>query len=149
VPLVKYRHFEGTYRFHHQGKKNKRAADSLVTANAVTSSLILSTQMMELIHSSDMSVLTRVTSQKTAPCRDPFCIHSSDLTPAPIQGHSYRNSPGHCVTYRTVTASILDEVCGFLNSPNPSSRNTNLGPARPLTEMSNWNLPGELGADGS
>jgi hypothetical protein len=41
--------------------------------------------------------------------------------------------------------SIPDEVTGFLNSPNPSSRITALGLTQPLTEMSTRNLPGGKG----
>jgi hypothetical protein len=48
----KNQHFRGTYHLQHQ---------LLVTANVVPSSLILSTLMMEVIHSSETSVLTRAT----------------------------------------------------------------------------------------
>jgi hypothetical protein len=34
-----------------------------------------------------------------------------------------------------------DEVIGFFNRPNPSSRTTTLGSTQPLTEMSTRNLP--------
>jgi hypothetical protein len=47
------------HRLHHQGEKNQRASNSVssnVTGNALTSSL-----MMEEIHSSEKSVLTRAT----------------------------------------------------------------------------------------
>jgi hypothetical protein len=41
--------------------------------------------------------------------------------------------------------SIPDEVIGFFNSPNPSSRTLALGLSQPLTEMSTRNLPGGKG----
>jgi hypothetical protein len=41
--------------------------------------------------------------------------------------------------------SILDEVIGFFNRPNPSSRTIALGSNQPLTEMSTRNLPGGKG----
>jgi hypothetical protein len=44
-----------------------------------------------------------------------------------------------------VAGSIPDEVIGFLNLPNPSSRTMALGSTRPLTEMSTRNLPGGKG----
>jgi hypothetical protein len=46
---------------------------------------------------------------------------------------------------RKVAASIPDEVIGFCNLPNPSSRNMALGSTQPLTEMSTRNLPGGKG----
>jgi hypothetical protein len=44
-----------------------------------------------------------------------------------------------------VAASILDEVIGFFNWPNPSSRTMGLGLTQPLTEMSTRNFPGGKG----
>jgi hypothetical protein len=44
-----------------------------------------------------------------------------------------------------VTGSIPDEVIGFFNWPNPSSRIMALGLTQPLTEMSTRNLPGSKG----
>jgi hypothetical protein len=41
--------------------------------------------------------------------------------------------------------SILDEVIGFFNLPNPSSRTMALGSIQPVTEMSTRNLPGGKG----
>jgi hypothetical protein len=38
-----------------------------------------------------------------------------------------------------------DEVIGFFNWPNPSSRTMTLGSSQPLTEMSTTNLPGGKG----
>jgi hypothetical protein len=65
----KNRRFGGKCRLHHQGDKNWRAKNSvsslrsvlllLVTANAVPSSPILVTMMMEAIRLSEMSVLAR------------------------------------------------------------------------------------------
>jgi hypothetical protein len=41
--------------------------------------------------------------------------------------------------------SIPDEVIGFFNWPNPSSRTMALGSTQPITEMSTRNLPGGKG----
>jgi hypothetical protein len=41
--------------------------------------------------------------------------------------------------------SIPDEVIGFLNWQNSSSRTVALGSTLPLTEMSTRNLPGDRG----
>jgi hypothetical protein len=41
--------------------------------------------------------------------------------------------------------SIFDEVTGFFNWPNPSSRTVALRSTQPLTEMSARNLPGGKG----
>jgi hypothetical protein len=38
--------------------------------------------------------------------------------------------------------SIPDDVIGFFNRPNPSSRTMDLGSTQPLTEMSTRYLPG-------
>jgi hypothetical protein len=46
----------------------------------------------------------------------------------------------HYATSRKVTGSIPDEVIGFFNWPNPSSRTTALGSTQPLTEMSTRSL---------
>jgi hypothetical protein len=46
---------------------------------------------------------------------------------------------------RKVAGSIPDEVIGFFNLPNPSSRTMTLGSTQPLTEMSTKNLPGGKG----
>jgi hypothetical protein len=40
---------------------------------------------------------------------------------------------------------ISDEVIGFFNLPNPSSRTMVLGSIQPLTEMSTRNIPGRKG----
>jgi hypothetical protein len=67
----KNRRFGGGYRLNHRSDKDWRAWNTvaflrrvirlLVTANVVPSSLILVTQMMEEIRSSETSVLTRAT----------------------------------------------------------------------------------------
>jgi hypothetical protein len=49
---------------------------------------------------------------------------------------------GTVLQSREVAGSIPDEVIGFLNWPNPSSRTMALGSTQPLTEMSTKNLPG-------
>jgi hypothetical protein len=41
--------------------------------------------------------------------------------------------------------SIPEEIIGFLNLSNPSSRNLTLGSTQPLTEMSTRNIPGSKG----
>jgi hypothetical protein len=51
---------------------------------------------------------------------------------------------GHA-TSRKVAVSIPDEVTGFFNLPNPSSRTMALGSTQPLTEMNTTNLPGGKG----
>jgi hypothetical protein len=51
----------------------------------------------------------------------------------------------HYTTSRKVAGSIPDEVIGFFNWPNPSSRTMALGSTQPLTEMSTRNL---LGGEG-
>jgi hypothetical protein len=51
----------------------------------------------------------------------------------------------HYATSRKVAGSITDEVIGFFNWPNPSSRTMALGSTQPLTEMSTSNLPGGKG----
>jgi hypothetical protein len=48
----------------------------------------------------------------------------------------------HCATSREIAGSIPDEVIGFFNWPNPSSRTMALGSTQPLKEMSTRNLPG-------
>jgi hypothetical protein len=51
-------------------------------------------------------------------------------------------SLGCLATSRKVASSIPDEVIGFFNCPNPSSRIMALGSTQPLTEMSTSDLPG-------
>jgi hypothetical protein len=48
-------------------------------------------------------------------------------------------------TSRKVANSIPDEVIGFFNCTNPSSRTMALGSTQPVTEMSTRNLPGGKG----
>jgi hypothetical protein len=52
---------------------------------------------------------------------------------------------GHYATSRKAVDSIPDEVIGFFNWPNLSSRIMALGSTQPLTEMSTRNLPGSKG----
>jgi hypothetical protein len=47
------------------------------------------------------------------------------------------------IPLRKVVGSIPNEVIGFFNLPNPSSRTMSLGSTQPLTEMSTRNLPGD------
>jgi hypothetical protein len=51
----------------------------------------------------------------------------------------------HYATSRKVAGLIPDEVIGFFNLPNPSSRTMALGSTQPLTEMSTRNLPAGKG----
>jgi hypothetical protein len=51
----------------------------------------------------------------------------------------------HYATSRKVAGSIPDEVTGFFNSPNPSSRTMALGSTQRLTDMSARNLPEDKG----
>jgi hypothetical protein len=51
----------------------------------------------------------------------------------------------HYATSRKVAVSIPDEIIGFFNWPNPSSRTMALGSTQPLIEMSTKNLPGGKG----
>jgi hypothetical protein len=51
----------------------------------------------------------------------------------------------HYASSRKVAGSSPDEVIGFFNWPNPSSRIMVLVSTRPLTEMSTRNLPGGKG----
>jgi hypothetical protein len=53
----------------------------------------------------------------------------------------------HCATSRKVAGSNPDEVIGFFNWPNPSSRAMALGSTLPLTEMSTRNLRGGGGVN--
>jgi hypothetical protein len=59
-----------------------------------------------------------------------------------MRGTRQRSWLRHYATSRKVAGSIPDEVIGFLNLPNPSSRTMALGSTQPLTEMSTRNLPG-------
>jgi hypothetical protein len=54
----------------------------------------------------------------------------------------YRSWLRQYATSQNVAGSISDEVIGFFNWPNPSSRTMALGSTQPLTEMSTRNLPG-------
>jgi hypothetical protein len=58
------------------------------------------------------------------------------------RGTRYRNCLRNYATSRKVDGSISDEVIGFFNLHNPSSRTMALGSTQPLREMSTRNLPG-------
>jgi hypothetical protein len=51
----------------------------------------------------------------------------------------------HCATSQKVAGLIPDEVIGFFNWPNPSSRTLALELTQSLTEISTGNLPGGKG----
>jgi hypothetical protein len=57
-------------------------------------------------------------------------------------GTRCRSWLGHYATSQKVVGLIPDEVIGFFNLANPSSRIVALGSTQPLTEMSTRNLPG-------
>jgi hypothetical protein len=48
-------------------------------------------------------------------------------------------------TSRKVAGSILDEVIGIFNLPDPSSRTMALGSTQPLTQMTTKSLPRDKG----
>jgi hypothetical protein len=60
-------------------------------------------------------------------------------------GHMVAQLLRHCATSRKVVGSIPDEVIGFLNLLNPSSRTLAQKSIQPITEMSTRNLPGYKG----
>jgi hypothetical protein len=69
----------------------------------------------------------------------------------PVYDFSYTNFDGdmrqrtwlrHCAANQEAAGSISDEVIGFFNWPNSSSRTVALGPTQPLIEMSTRNLRG-------
>jgi hypothetical protein len=62
-----------------------------------------------------------------------------------FRGTRQRNWLRHYATSQKVAASIPDEVIGFFNCPNPSSRTMALGSTQSLTEMITRNLPGAKG----
>jgi hypothetical protein len=49
------------------------------------------------------------------------------------------------LTSRKVAVLIPDEIIGFFNLPNPSSRIKTLGSTQPVTKISTRNLPGGKG----
>jgi hypothetical protein len=55
-------------------------------------------------------------------------------------GMGYRSWLRHYATSRKVAGSIPEEVIGFFNWPNPSSRTMTLGSTQPITKMSTRNL---------
>jgi hypothetical protein len=62
-----------------------------------------------------------------------------------VKGHAVAQLL-HALCYKPEgRGSIPDEVIGFINRPNPSSRTMALGSTQPLTEMSTTNLPGSKG----
>jgi hypothetical protein len=63
----------------------------------------------------------------------------------PIYGGGFNSWLRHYATSRKVAATIPDEVIGFFNWPNPSSRTMALGSTQPLTQMSTRNFPGDEG----
>jgi hypothetical protein len=67
----KNRRFGVTYRLHHQGGRNG-VLRLLVTANAVPSSLILVSLMMEEIRTSETSIFTKATRRNLG---RPHCSH--------------------------------------------------------------------------
>jgi hypothetical protein len=65
-----------------------------------------------------------------------------------LNSRTYFNSPTHLKGNsgsRKVAGSIPDEVIGFFNAPNPSSRSMVMGSIQPLAETSTRNIPGGKG----
>jgi hypothetical protein len=60
-------------------------------------------------------------------------------------GTRWRSWLRHYATNRKVVGSIPDDVIGFFNLSNPSSRTMALGSTQPLTEMSTKKIPGGKG----
>jgi hypothetical protein len=60
-----------------------------------------------------------------------------------VFGHRMWQTRGtqHYAKSLKIAGSISDEITGFLNKPNPSSRTMALGSIQPLTEMSTRNIP--------
>jgi hypothetical protein len=67
---------------------------------------------------------------------------SSEFLKTVTMGTLFHSSLRHYAIDRKVAGLILDEVIGFFNLPNPSSRTMALGSSQSLTEMSTRNLPG-------
>jgi hypothetical protein len=63
-------------------------------------------------------------------------------------GKRQRSWLRYYTTNRNVAGSIPDEVIGFFNWPNPSSRTVSLLSTEPLTHMSTRNIPGGKGRPG-
>jgi hypothetical protein len=63
----------------------------------------------------------------------------------PSAGTRFRSWLRYCATNQKVASSIPDEVIGFFNWRNPSSRTMALGSTQSLTDMSTRNLPGGKG----
>jgi hypothetical protein len=62
-----------------------------------------------------------------------------------LRGTRQRSWLRHYATSRKDTGSIPDEVIGFFNWTNPSSRTIALGSTQPPTELSTRNLPRNKG----
>jgi hypothetical protein len=64
-----------------------------------------------------------------------------------LQLHPWKEdkSTRRCATSRKVAGSIPNEIIGFFNWSNPSSRTMARGSTQPLTEMSTRRLPGGKG----
>jgi hypothetical protein len=60
-------------------------------------------------------------------------------------GMQLHSSLRHYATSRKVAGLIPDDVIGFFNWPNPSSRTMALGSTQPVTEKSTRNIPGGKG----
>jgi hypothetical protein len=62
-----------------------------------------------------------------------------------MRGMQQRSLLRYYATSQKLAGSIPDEVTGFFNWPNLSTRTMALGLTQPLTEMSTRNLPGGIG----
>jgi hypothetical protein len=103
-------------------------------------------------HSVAISAAAAGTLVRAISLQDKHCNAHENIRGVAMQhNEKTRIHTGHAVVYllrqyatsRKVADSIPDEVTGFFNKPNPSSRTMALGSTQPLTEMITRNLPGE------
>jgi hypothetical protein len=94
-----------------------------------------STQNMEAIYSSETSVDFHRISRRYIP--EDGTLHSN-----PCENFSSLNNlySIHKSCSRKVSGSSPDEIIGFFNLPNPSSRTMALGSTQPVTETSTRNV---------
>jgi hypothetical protein len=95
--------------------------------------ILLSGQVEELIR-----MYTRFTAARTLNLQILIPIKAYNSSTFSTRCRSWLR---HYATSRKVTGSIPDEVIGFFNWPNPSSRIMALGSTQPPTEMSTRNIP--------
>jgi hypothetical protein len=86
---------------------------------------------------------TRKDREKPWPMSLPKLESNISRIPIYVGSTRWRSWLRHYATSRKVVGSIPDEVTGFFNWSNPSSRTMALGSAQPLTEMSTRNILGD------